>query len=518
MIPIETKLTRFSYVLKKSDLTAEQIANIKKELTVKPFKAGSYGKFSKDNSFSVFVETPEHLGIPKYFGIEKFGRPIINRLESYAYPTFDMQYVEGTRPLYPQQRTIINKVIAGFERFRGGLLIAGCGIGKTNMAIYLACHLKLKTLFIVHKEFLMRQFINRVKEFTNIKKVGIIQQKKIEVDTPFVVGMVHSLAKIDYPDELFKDFGLIIIDEVYHMAARNFSNVFRKMTSKYMLGISAETDRPDKLFKIINWYMGPFLHIEPQKPNSMVIVKKFNYKTSNTDRIKVVINKYTKEPDRSTMITNLCYIKKRNRHIIKIIEELYDQDKHVLCLTGRIKQVNLLFKLLNRNPLINGNVGKYLGGMREADLAKSATKQIILGTFSMAEEGLDIPHLNAVMLLTPKSAVRQSVGRILRKDKYTESPLIIDFVDDNQIFKNQARTRSKYFAEQKYNIQEFYIADYELAGYKMWDDSQYIKECLLKEPEIPIGGVVVPAVQNKIQQIDFDEVDFDTDSDDSNSE
>ena len=272
----ETKLTRFSYVIKKSDFDEEEINNIKKELTVKPYKPGNFGKFAKDATFSLYIEHPEYLGMPKYFGIEKFGQPTVNKLEQYEHSTHDMPYIGELRP---HQKIIVDKIILGLDTGRGGLLIAGCGIGKTNMAIYIACHYKVKTLFIVHKEFLMRQFINRVKQFTNIQNVGIIQQKKVEVNNLFVVGMVHSLAKRDYPSELFKDFGLIIIDEVHHMAARNFSNVFKKMTSKYMLGISAENSRSDKLFKIINWYMGPFLHIEPQKPNTMVVVKKFNYMT-----------------------------------------------------------------------------------------------------------------------------------------------------------------------------------------------------------------------------------------------
>ena len=505
---IETKLTRFSYVITKSNYEEEVIDNIKKELTVKPYKPGNFGKFAKDTSFSLYLETETHLGLPKYFGIEKFGLPTINKLERQVFTVNDMRYIGELRP---QQRVIVDKIIAGLDTGRGGILNAGCGVGKTNMAIYIACHFKVKTLFIVHKEFLMRQFINRVKEFTNIQTIGIVQQNRMETDNIFVAAMVHSLAKRDYPDGMFKDFGLIIIDEVHHMAARNFSNVFKKMTTKYMLGISAENSRPDKLFKIINWYMGPFLHIEPQKPNAMVVVKKFHYMTSNEDRMKLVINKYTKEPDRSTMITNLCHIKRRNRFIVKIIEELYDEDKHVLCLSGRLKQVRLLYKLLEANPLIKGNVGLYLGGMKEAELVESGKKQIILATYSLACEGLDLGHLNVVMLMTPMSSIRQSVGRILRKDVYIDHPIVIDFVDDNQIFKNQAKTRSTYFTEQKYNIQDFKISDYELDDYHIWDDTDYIKECLLLAPVMANGWV--PPAREKYEPMNIDDIDVDSESD-----
>lgn len=475
------KITRIGYIIDKNSIDDTTLTRVKRELTVKPFKLGNFGMFAKDNSFPIYMENDKYIGIPKYYGLEKFGKPDINNLELYPYPTFNMKYIGKLRP---HQEIIVKKVFNGFEQHRGGLLIAGCGSGKTNMAIYIACKYKLKTLFIVHKGFLKNQIINRIISTTNIKQVGIIQRKIIDTDHPFVVGMVQSLSKIKYDDAIFKDFGMIIIDEVHHMAARNYSKVYRKMSARYMLGISAERKRNDGMYKIINWYMGPILHAEEQKPNEMVVVKKFHYKTSNKERSKLIYNKFTGEPDRSTMITNLVYIKHRNRFIIKLIEELFDQGKNILCLTGRIKQVELLYKLLNMNDYLKGNVGKYLGKMEEERLAISATKQIILGTYNMAEEGLDIENLNVVILCTPKSAIKQSVGRILRKEIYEEHPIVIDIIDnDNAIQTKQSKSRDQYYYKQQYHIQEFYVADYKLDDWHDWDDYDFIKEALLKIPD-----------------------------------
>lgn len=474
------KITRFGYIINKKSLNENELLRLKKDLTVTPFKMGSFSKFSNNQGFPLYVENGDYIGIPKYFGLEYFGEPEINRLEKYNYPKYDMKYIGKLRP---KQTIIVDKIFNGFAQKRGGLLIAGCGSGKTNMAIYIACRYKLKTLFIVHKTFLKNQVIDRIKSTTNIKHVGVIQQKKIDTEHPFVVGMVQSLSKINYDDEIFKNFGMIIIDEVHHMGAKNFSKVYQKMSSKYMLGISAEKHRNDGAYKIINWYMGPIIHAEEQQPNNMVIVKKFRYRTNNQERSKVILNKFTREPDRSTMITNLVYIKRRNRLILKIIEELLDQGKNILCLSGRKKQVDLFYKLLNRNEYTHGSVGKYMGGMSEEALADSATKQIILGTYDMAQEGLDIENLNVVILCTPKSAIKQSVGRILRKDIYEEHPIVIDIVDeDNTIIKKQASKREIYYRKQKYNIQEFKIADYDLENYLAWNDDKSIQEALLKNP------------------------------------
>lgn len=484
-VPIK-KITRFGYIIDKKSLVEEEIAKLKRELTIKPFKIGKFGKFSKDEGFPLYLENGDYIGIPKYYGIEKYGTPDINKLETYKYPTYDMRYLGKLRP---QQEIIVKKIFDGFATKRGGLLIAGCGSGKTNMAIYIACKYKLRTLFLTHKEFLMKQATNRIKSTTNVQDIGIIRQKKVDIDHPFVVGMIQSIAKIDYDDTIFKDFGLVIIDEVHHMGARNFSKVYQKISAKYMLGISAERQRNDRTYHIINWYMGPILHIEEQKPNDMVIVKKYHYRTSNKERSKLVINKYIQEPDRPTMVSNLIHIKRRNLFILNLILDLFDQGKNILCLTGRIKQVNLFDKFLNDNEYTTGSVGKYLGGMKQSELDQSATKQIILGTYSMAEEGLDIENLNVVILCTPKSAIKQSVGRILRKEVYEEHPIVIDIIDiDNQIFKNQSRSRHTYYSKQNYHIQNFFVSDYQLdeddviEDNILWNDYQSIHESLTKKP------------------------------------
>ena len=477
---MESKLTRFGYVIKKNTVEKNILEKLRTELCVKPFKMQSYQKFSKDDSFNVYQEDDEHMIIPRFYGLEKFGEPKKNYLLNKKYPTYDMKYIGSMRP---NQEIMVNKVFDGFQKFGGGLLIAGCGCGKTNMAIYIACKYKLKTLFVVHKEFLSNQVRERIISCTNQKKVGTIQGKVVDTDHAFVVGMIQSLSTKDYEDDIFKDFGLIIVDEVHHMGARNFSKFYNKITGKYMLGISAENSRNDGTYRIINWFMGPILHKEEQKPNTMVIVKNFNYYTSNEKRMETLINRATKEADRSRMITNLILIKKRNRFIITLVKELFANNKNVLCLTGRIKQVELFEKLLVRDPDIGDNVGKYLGGMPKSELAKSSTKRIILGTYSMAEEGLDITGLNVVILCTPKSQIKQSVGRILRKDIYDEHPIVIDFSDDNDIFKNQSRKRKNYYKKQKYNIQDFDISDYELTGCINYDDIDKIRECLNKIPE-----------------------------------
>jgi superfamily II DNA or RNA helicase len=487
---MNTSLNRFGYKINKNDLTAEELEKIRKKLTVAPEENKAY-KFGKatDKSFALYKENDLYISVPRFFGIDRFGPAKNNLLYDYDYPTYDMQYLLSLRP----NQMFIHDVIKKIETGGGGLVVAGCGIGKTNLAIYVACHFKLKTLFVVHKEFLRDQFTKRVIECTNVDSVGLIQGSTVKISYPFVVGMIQSLCADKYNNKIFKDFGLIIFDEVHHMGAKCYSKFFGLAASKYMLGITAENNRNDGLYKIMNMYMGPILHFEDQKPNNMVIIKKINYTTSNSKMMEIVINKYTKEPDRSTMISNLVKIKKRNRLILNIVKILFSMGKKILCLTARLHQVHILQTLFSRDPLLCNEWGTYVGGMKKDALAESAKAKIIIGTYAMAEEGLDIDELDSLIFCTPKTKVRQSIGRILRKNVYIVNPLVIDIIDTmSYIYVTQSRERTKYYFSKEYNTQKVDITD--IKDYNkvhsgtpaiMWNDIDLIKTFLTK----PIDNV-----------------------------
>ena len=95
-------------------------------------------------------------------------------------------------------------------------------------------------------------------------------------------------------------------------------------------------------------------------------------------------------------------------------------------------------------------VGYYVGGMKEKDLKISEGKQVIIATYAMAEEGLDIKTLTTLIMATPKVDVTQSVGRILRQKR--KESLVIDIVDSHVIFEKHFNKRKAFYKRQKFKI------------------------------------------------------------------
>jgi superfamily II DNA or RNA helicase len=103
-----------------------------------------------------------------YYGINHFGRPLIKNFDS---EEIDVEFIKKLRPV---QEEVCNKCINHMIEKGGGLLSVPCGFGKTVCAIYMAAKLGLKTLVIVHKSFLIKQWIRNILDFLNIDESKVL--------------------------------------------------------------------------------------------------------------------------------------------------------------------------------------------------------------------------------------------------------------------------------------------------------------------------------------------------------
>ena len=165
---------------------------------------------------------------------------------------------------------------------------------------------------------------------------------------------------------------------------------------------------------------------------------------------------YNKKPCLPRMINNICDHVPRNIFINEIIKSEYEKGRKILVLGDRREYLNRTQKWCHEN-IQNNIAGQYVGGLKPSELRDSQEKDIILGTFSMASEGMDIPKLNTIILASPKSDVIQSVGRILREKANVRKfhPLVIDFKDTHpnlSVFNRQCDKRIIFYKKNNHEI------------------------------------------------------------------
>jgi len=450
MDEISTYLGPKGFTILKEYLDIDDLNLIRKELTVKPFVPKT--SLASPPSFAVYRESKRKIYLPKFYGLENYGEP-----EANITPDGVNINVDFAGDLRDYQKPIVKKWLKAAKNKGCGLIEADCGAGKTCMAIWLISQLKKKTLIIVHKEFLLRQWKERLEQFLPSAKIGRIQGPIIDIEgKDVVIGMLQSLSMKDYEQTLFLDFGFTIIDECHHISAEVFSRVLFKAVTKYMLGLSATMNRQDGLSKVFKMFLGQVEACWKRGAQENVKVKAINY-TNNDPEFSTNLRNYRGHPDYVKMIGKICKYSHRTEFILSVVKDIWDKnnDQQIMIIGHQKNQLVYIHDAIKHRGF--ATVGYYIGGMKEKDLKISEGKNIVIATYKMAEEALDIKTLTTIVMSTPKKDVRQAVGRILRKGG---EKLVIDIVDQHDIFRRHWDKRRRWYNTQKFNIEMTSVEGY----------------------------------------------------------
>jgi superfamily II DNA or RNA helicase len=332
---------------------------------------------------------------------------------------------------------------------------------NTVMALNIISQLRKKTLILVHKEFLMNQWIERITEFMPSARVGKIQGPLFEVEgNDIVIGMIQTMHSRDFPAEAFSPFGLTVIDEVHRIGSEEFSKTLFKAVTPYMLGISATVERKDRLTKILYMFIGPKIYSEERTDDDIVNVRAITFKTNDSE-FNTTEYDFRGSPKYSTMISKLCAFGPRSDFIVRIIADLQIEhpDKQIMVLAHNRDLLTYLHEAIRHKISQEENiVGYYVGGMKERDLKITEGRRIVLATYAMAAEALDIKTLSTLIMATPKTDIEQSVGRILRAKG--QNPIVVDILDTHEYLKRQWGTRKTFYRKCNYRITSISSADY----------------------------------------------------------
>ena len=443
---LNTYLGQKGYTIPKNELTIEQQKQIRSDLTIKPYTHGGIG-CGDQKSFPAYRESSNKFYVPHYYGVNNYGTPKQYKISEGV--NIDLEFAGNLRE---NQELVVNTYIEHLNKvvYGGGLLELPCAYGKTVLSLNIISQLKKKTFIIVHKEFLMNQWIERIQQFLPKARVGKIQGPIIDIDDKdIVIGMLQSLSMKEYPVSIFDSFGLTIIDEVHHISSEVFSNSLFKLVTKYMLGLSATMNRKDGTTKVFKMFLGDVVFKGKRDEEREVVVHAIKYEVDD-DEFNEVKTDFRGNPAYSSMISKLCEYNRRSEFILKIISDmlLKDPNQQIMILAHNKNLLKYLHDAIAHRNI--ATCGYYVGGMKESALKETESKKVVIATYSMAAEALDIKSLTTLIMATPKTDIEQSVGRILR-EKHS-SPIVVDIIDSHDLFQNQWRKRKTFYKKENYKI------------------------------------------------------------------
>jgi superfamily II DNA or RNA helicase len=218
--------------------------------------------------------------------------------------------------------------------------------------------------------------------------------------------------------------------------------VLQQFPADFRYGVTATPDRRDGLGPFIELVIGPVRHTvtaEELHDDGILVVPeivwlKTDFRCFADEWVDLI----------SALVTN----ERRNHFILEAVLRLIDDGRRIIALSERVNHVEALADAINRSRpgaavVVTGSMGR-----KKSDAAMSrimsGEARVLLST-KLADEGLDIPDLNALVLLTPTrngGRTIQRAGRILRAVSGKSQPVIYDIVDPLVgILWSQARTR-----------------------------------------------------------------------------
>lgn len=479
------------FTIPKLFIHKDDLNELKQELSLKKINNTPISNIEPEIVYA-YRENEKKFYIPRFYAQKRYGNIINNKISNgdninISFKGIMRDYQENivnifinhaknnnncSFNIFPIENKISSELLNNSGG--GGLISLPCGMGKTIIAIKIAAELRKKTLIIVHKDFLLNQWVERIKDFCGENTtIGRIQGDIFDIEgKDFVIGMLQTLYSRSYPEEAFKSFGFLIIDETHRICSEQFSKALFKISPFYTLGISATIERKDGLNTLLNMFIGDIVYHTEREHDDPVCVRAIEY-ISNDEVFNKSEYDFRGNIQFSTMISKLCEFVPRANFIIKIIKDLLieNPEQQIMVLAHN---KNLLIYI--HDTIVSNNIattGYYLGGMKEKFLKETEEKQIVIATYAMAAEALDIKTLSTLIMATPKKDITQSVGRILRMKH--ANPIIIDIVDSHDVFKNQWKIRRAYYKKCNYRIRYINSTIYNGMNFEWNNDNTWKK-------------------------------------------
>jgi superfamily II DNA or RNA helicase len=364
-----------------------------------------------------------------------------NILVSFSAKTVDTP-IKKKVVLRKYQEGIVEKIL----EHQQGIIKLSTGYGKSMVALKLTEETQLKTLIVVPRLNLLKQFQADIKNLYGLE-CGIINGQTFDVKE-ITIATIQTLKLRDL-SKIKSEFGMIIFDECHLYISDKSIRVIMSFNPLRLYGMSGTPDRSDGQGEALKFYFGDII-VDKALPQEKPTVKIYKYDGKYFgSTYSEIIDLQSQDENRNKLIADIAN------------KEIYDGRK-IIILTKRVDHYQRIAELITSDkafPIratLPSTEGREQQRLLERLREGSGDFNAILGTFSLLSTGINIPALDTIIFagdIKSNVLATQSIGRILRLFEGKKKPKIID-IDDckSGILANQARLRRKFYKENNWEI------------------------------------------------------------------
>lgn len=311
------------------------------------------------------------------------------------------------------------------------------GFGKTILALAIAHKFQVKTLVVCTNVMIRDQWRKEVVKHFGFEP-GIIGSGQFNIAPPIVIGNIQTLNK--HAQQLGKEFGLVIVDEMHHCVATTFTKFLEQSSARYKIGLSGTLKRKDGLNVMFKDFFG---------------LTVFSPAVSNT--IKPVIHRYEVDIEVSgnnnvpwaTRANDVYENQEYRHHLIDKLFLYYRMGHKVLFVSDRTELIHYVIGILDDADVYTETI---IGptSLEDREKVLQSVKNhdgplVLAAAQTIFSEGVSRDELSCLVigsLINNESLIEQLAGRIMRITPDKMEPVLVDTVLKGGTGWNQAKGRS----------------------------------------------------------------------------
>lgn len=326
-----------------------------------------------------------------------------------------------------------------------GVIALPTGAGKTVIAVKAIADLGLRTLVVVYTKEQLHQWIEKLRELTDIPGAAVAAFYSEEKRLGPVTVTTYQTAHRHVRDLAFR-FSFLIVDEVHHLPAEKFKTIALGVYAPYRMGLSATVVREDgkhvELFPLMGgvvYYKSPDelaekgyiaryvvrivrVELKPEEKAKFEELRKL-YKALAQGVPFQELVKRALAGDltaaralkvHSDMLKLVHMSKAKEEAVKRIVAEELGKGSKILVFAQYVDQAEELGRLLGA-PVLTGETETKERRRALEEFRRCERGVLVLTT--VGDEGLDVPDANVGIIVAGTGSRRQYVqrlGRLLR--------------------------------------------------------------------------------------------------------
>jgi superfamily II DNA or RNA helicase len=397
--------------------------------------------YDKPRIIQCAEDHPKHVALPRGLlaDVEALLRQLriepVLRDERFGGSTLPLSFKGELRP----EQLDAAKAMLAHET---GVLAATTAFGKTVLAAWLIAERAVNTLILVHRQQLLKQWVERLSHFLGIPagEIGQIGAGRKQITGQIDVAIIQSLVRKGVVNDLVANYGHLVVDECHHLSAHSFELVARRAKARFVTGLSATVTRKDGHHPIIFMQCGPIRYRVNAKEQAAarpfdhrVIVRPTNFRMKEPAKADA---RYQFHALYQALMSDSA----RNRLICGDVLEAVQAGRKPLVLTERTEHLEQLAGLLTAHIphviTLKGGMGRKAlrGALDHLNTIPEEDTCVLIATGTFVGEGFDHPRLDTLFLTLPiswRGTVAQYVGRLHRLHEHKREVQVYDYADLN---------------------------------------------------------------------------------------